>query len=366
MKVLAGAMGRLPADRSPRIGAGSQPTDPVFDSGRSASGRPLHPNSRPGRGALLVDRGDGSVGPRATGAPRDTGAVLSRPPDRAGRNVRPGPRRTLPDAAGRSGRRGPFDEWIALSNRLVPRSAPWGCATLCCASSRSGRVSSNGGHACTGWPSTSRLPSTPPFTADAVRARLAEANVAPLPITVLTPPVDLAADPIRPEGRHCVRREILQWRSLEASGSPDRSLPAPCRVGSSGRSHSPPRRVVGDPSHPSPIPHRLHRCGRKPGCTVPCGCATVRGHEVVCRQLHLLALQWTRRRPHRRTRAVRALQDCPIEAMAHGTIPVVVNNGGPAATVRDGIDGYHYDSVEGWRPEPPSCSRAPGRTPADA
>jgi glycosyltransferase involved in cell wall biosynthesis len=37
----------------------------------------------------------------------------------------------------------------------------------------------------------------------------------------------------------------------------------------------------------------------------------------------------------------------PIEAMAHGTIPVVVNNGGPAATVRDGIDGYHYDSVEG-------------------
>ena len=37
----------------------------------------------------------------------------------------------------------------------------------------------------------------------------------------------------------------------------------------------------------------------------------------------------------------------PIEAMAHGTIPVVVNNGGPAATVRDGIDGYQYDSVEG-------------------
>ena len=33
--------------------------------------------------------------------------------------------------------------------------------------------------------------------------------------------------------------------------------------------------------------------------------------------------------------------------MAHGTIPVVVSNGGPAATVRDGIDGYHYDSVEG-------------------
>jgi GT2 family glycosyltransferase/glycosyltransferase involved in cell wall biosynthesis len=35
----------------------------------------------------------------------------------------------------------------------------------------------------------------------------------------------------------------------------------------------------------------------------------------------------------------------PIEAMSYGTIPLVVGNGGPAAIITDGIDGYHYDDV---------------------
>ena len=268
-------------------------------------------NSRPVAGRYLL-----TVAMEALAHGRQVHLVTPAPYSRvrltALANVRPGPRRTLPDAAGRSGATGPFDEWIALSNQLVPRSARWGCATLCCASSRSGRVSSNGGHAY--WLAEyQQIAVYSPFTADAVRARLAEANVAPLPITVLTPPVRPRRRPDSPRKRPALcPSEILQWRSPKRQ---DLQIEAFRHLVESGRADGvlPPRRVVGDPSHPSPIPHRLHRCGPKAWLCSSMWMRHCPRSRSCMPPAPSTGTQWTRRRPHRRTRAVRVyFGDCPI------------------------------------------------------
>lgn len=245
-------------------------------------------------------------------------------------------------------RRGPFDEWIALSNQLVPpvRSMGLRNTLLCQFPFRSGVEQ---WRARLHWLAEyQRIAVYSPFTADAVRARLAEANVAPVPITVLTPPVDLAADPIRPGKAGIV--SVGRFFSGDHSKRQDLQIEAFRHLVESGRADGVTLHLVGS-SATRPI-HRQFLID----CIDAAEGLAVQFHvdaplSEVTELYAASSIYWHSSGlgvdPTVEPERCEHFGIAPIEAMAHGTIPVVVNNGGPAATVRDGIDGYHYDSVEG-------------------
>lgn len=240
-----------------------------------------------------------------------------------------------------------FDEWVAMGNQVVPTAPALGKRNtlLCQFPFRAGleqwRLRQR-------WlEDYERIVVYSAFTADAVRDRLAEAHIAPQPITVLTPPVDLTEAPIRPTKAGIV--STGRFFSGDHSKRQDLQIEAFRRLVAEGAGEGVTLHLVGS-SATRPI-HRQFLID----CMEAAKDLDVQFHvDAPLSELTEIyaasSLYW-----HSSGLGVDVTLEpercehfgiAPIEAMAHGTIPLVVNNGGPATTVRDGIDGFHYDSVD--------------------
>lgn len=241
----------------------------------------------------------------------------------------------------------PFDEWVAMSNQVVPPAPAHGKRNtlLCQFPFRSG-VEEWRKHE--GWLAAyDRIAVYSAFTADAVRLRLNEGRLPAMPIDILTPPVDVTSAPIRPHksgivstgrffaGDHSKRQDlqIEAFRRLVASG-----------VADGVRLH-----LVGSSSSRPTHRRFLIECmeaakGLDVEFHVDASLSEV--NELYAAS----SLYWHSSGlgvdPTVEPERCEHFGITPIEAMGHGTIPLVVDNGGPAATVRDGVDGYHYHSVD--------------------
>ena len=241
----------------------------------------------------------------------------------------------------------PYDEWVALGNQLVPPAPALGNRnTLICQFPFKAGLEQ--------WRARDkwllqyeRILCYSDFAADTIKLRLAQAHMPALPVEVLTPPVELTAHPIRAgksgiisAGRFFVgdhsKRQDLQIEAFRALVEEGSATGATLHlVGSS----SP------DPRHRQFLTDCMHAAeGLDVQFHVDAPLATM--NELYAAS----SVYW-----HSSGLGVDPLLEpercehfgiTPIEAMSYGTIPVVVGHGGPAATVRDGVDGFHYQSIE--------------------
>lgn len=240
-----------------------------------------------------------------------------------------------------------FDEWVAVSNQLVPPVHSLGKRNtlICQFPFRSGLDQ---------WRSRQhwleeyqRIVVYSQFAADAVHDRLAEARMPPMPVTVLTPAVDLTSEPIRTTKSGIV--STGRFFAGDHSKRQDLQIAAFRRLVESGMAEGVTLHLVGSSSS-RPI-HRqfLMRCmdlaeGLDVQFHVDAPLAEVTElYAASSVYWHSSGLGVD---PRREPERCEHFGIAPIEAMAHGTIPLVVGNGGPASTVRDGVDGHHYNSVD--------------------
>jgi GT2 family glycosyltransferase/glycosyltransferase involved in cell wall biosynthesis len=241
----------------------------------------------------------------------------------------------------------PFDDWVVMSNQLVPPTRGLGVRnTLHCQFPfLSGRDQWQARRA---WLTDySRFVVNSPFTAENVLRRLSEAREPELPIVILSPPVDVTDVPIHPNksgivstgrffsGDHSKRQDlqIEAFRRLTAL-RPDDDLVL---------------HLVG-----SSATQPAHRKFLADCMTAAEGLAVQFHVDAPLSEVNELyassSLYWhssglnvdVALEPER----CEHFGIAPIEAMGYGTIPLVVDNGGPADTVRPGIDGYHYSTVD--------------------
>jgi len=240
-----------------------------------------------------------------------------------------------------------FDEWVAMSNHIAPPAPGLGVrnSLLCQFPFRSGVQQ---WRARQPWlRDYERIIVYSDFTAEAVRQRLAEAHEMAPPIIVLTPAVDLTDDPLRPMKQGIV--STGRFFAGDHSKRQDLQIAAYRRLAESGAANGASLHLIGSSS--SGAAHRQFLAD----CIDAARGLDVHFHVDASRaELHELyaasSLYWhssgldvdPRLQPER----CEHFGIAPIEAMAYGTVPLVVAHGGPAATVRDGIDGYHYSTVD--------------------
>lgn len=240
-----------------------------------------------------------------------------------------------------------FDEWVAMTNQLVPPARGLGIRNtlLCQFPFRSGVQQWRAREM---WLAEyERIVVYSQFTADAVRQRLAEAHIPERPTFVLTPPVELTSVPTRPDKQGIV--STGRFFAGDHSKRQDLQIEAFRRLVQLGAADGTSLHLVGSSS--SRPAHRQFLID----CMDAAAGLDVHFHvDAPADELNELyaasSIYWHSSGlgvdPQVEPERCEHFGIAPVEAMAHGTIPLVVDNGGPAATVRDGVDGYHYSSVE--------------------
>ena len=242
----------------------------------------------------------------------------------------------------------PFDEFISMGNELVPRSPAMGLRNTFLCQFPFPLYAREDWITRTPWLSGyDRIAVYSEFAAEAVRAGVADKGLVQLPIEIITPAVTVSERPLAShkqgilsvgrffEGCHSKRQDlqIEAFRQLVATNA---------AAGSS-------LHLVGSSS-----PVAIHRQFLL-DCIAAAEGLDVHFHidapaSEVADLYDRCSIYW-----HSSGLDVDpavAPENCehfgiaPIEAMSYGTIPVVVAYGGPATTVRDGIEGFHYTDLD--------------------
>lgn len=241
----------------------------------------------------------------------------------------------------------PFDEWLAMSNQIVPPTRARGkrSSLICQFPFRAGLKE---------WRSRIALLADyeqvvvySEFTAAAVRQRLQEAHVPAIPITILSPPVPVTEEPIRDHKAGIV--STGRFFAGDHSKRQDLQIEAFRRLAGMGLGDDLVLHLVGssatDPRHRKFLADCM-KAAEGLNIEFHVNASLAKVTELYASS----SLYWHSSGlgvdVHEEPERCEHFGITPVEAMAHGTIPLVVNNGGPAATVRDGVDGYHYRTVE--------------------
>lgn len=240
----------------------------------------------------------------------------------------------------------PFDEFVAMGNDLVPPIEPLGSFnTYLCQFPFPTPDEEMRRRA--GWYAAyDRIVVYSAFAEGAMAARARGAGLPERPIEIIAPAVPLSTGPIATEksgivsvgrffvGGHSKRQDlqIRAFRKLVESGAADGTVLH--LVGASSAEPENRKYVLDCIAAAEGLPVRFHIDA---------------GADVLESLYNSCSLFWhsaglgvdVAREPER----CEHFGISPIEAMSYGTIPFVVDNGGPAAIITDGVDGFHYHDL---------------------